>query len=666
MLRANSLLNVGRSHDYKSDGVSLHIGDLKVPKKYITITTGPSELEVLDKTKLTIRFDSICTTTVNDVVYKLPQKEAHPISQSFDADRLVLKVNANKSDRIQLHLVWKPVQLLVFSKRIQYEGQIQPSPLPGIIRDLHSEGLDLRTVTDPLIATHYVTMSDFVDYNLQIAVLCGIPVVSTKWIEVLENAPDNVATWLSPPKDLLLAGTKGDFAFPNHLRRLLLAGTHCLIYYEGTPLKHVRRLQSWLECLGCASVAIIDVKKLTREALSMFGLSSVYLFTCIDEPLTEAFKVRANNTSDLWRAVVDVDIVNLKVSTSADIFPEPTVKEEPDSLRLTQRRKRRRVERVNDTDFFLFSQVSSQPAADSLNLAVNSAENEKELEKSQLSHRENSSVAESSEQSKVSELQEQYPEDVLEVPEVKATQLTDSKNSHKEQSVEPVTEPLYGETSVEVEQSISIQDDREQRKAEIEAGTENIEPIPKKQKKEARWIVPRVSLADAVLSTKKQADVEARKDFEFDDIGSQFEKLVVVEEIDLSRRKESVPLESIALYKGRKNFKKFKKNGPLTHSFTRKFLELEDDNNEIHFSDIPAALKEPIVAEKIRVDFAQEMDSVKGYQPSQLFVAEDDEDEENDETTFSFLASSKVSVRAPAEESDDDDDDDFAFKFSRA
>lgn len=635
---------MGRSHEYKSDVASLHISDLKVPKKYITITTGPSNIDVIDKTRLSIRFDSICTTTVNDVVYKLPLKQADPITQTFEDDKLVLKVNANKSERIQLHLAWVPVQVLVFSKRIQFEGQIQPSPLPSIMTTLHAKGVDLRTVTDPIIATHYVTMSDFIDYNFQIAVLRGIPVVSTKWVDLIENAPHDATPWLqNPPRELLLSGTKDDYVFPNHDRRLLLAGLRCLIYYEGAQLKHVRRLHSWLQSLGCANVITMNIKELTRETWSLFGSESLYLFSCIDDSSSgDIFRARANVVSDLWKAVVNVDILELQISARDSLFPDPVAKEEPDSLRLTQRRKRRRVERVNDTDFFLFSQVSSQAAPESLDITAAPEEDPKDPE-----------------------LVPPVEED--EVTEVNATQIpqevTKSKGSHGEKSFEFTTETPSDNSQVKAgkmnEQIL------EKRKEEISGQTAEIEPLPKKQKVEEKWIVPQVSLAEAVLSTRKQAKDEAKKEFEFDDIGSQLEKLVVVEEIDLSRKKETVPLVSIALYNGRKNFKKFRKTGKLVHSFTRTFLDLEDDNsNEIHFSDVQTAPPKQSISERVRLDFAKEIDNVKGYQPSQLFVAED-EDGEDGETTFSFLAGPKAPSRAQADDSDDDDDD-FAFKFSRA
>lgn len=612
-----------------------------MPKKYITITTGPSKIDSIDKTKLSIRFDSICTTTVNDVVYKLPLKQADPISHTFEDDKLVLKVNANKSERIQLHLAWVPVQVLVFSKRIQFEGQIQPSPLPRIMTSLHAKGVDLRTVTDPLLATHYVTMSDFIDYNFQIAVLRGIPVVSTKWVDLIENAPHDATPWLqNPPRELLLSGTKHDYVFPNHDRRLLLAGLHCLIYYEGAQLKHVRRLHSWLQCLGCASVITLDIKELNRESWSLFGSESLYLFSCIDDSSSgDIFRARANVATDLWRAVVDVDILELQISARDSLFPDPVAKEEPESLRLTQRRKRRRVERVNDTDFFLFSQISSQPVPESLDITAASEGDPKGLELVP-------------------------PLDVDEVTETNATQtpqeVTKSTGSHIKNSFESTTETPFGISQVK-----TGKENREKRKEEISGETAEIEPLPKKQKVEEKWIVPQVSLAEAVLSTRKRAENDAKKEFEFDDIGSQLEKLVVVEDIDLSRKKESVPLVSIALYNGRKNFKKFKKTGKLVHSFTRTFLDLEDDNsNEIHFSDLQTAPPKQPIFERVRLDFAKEMDNVKGYQPSQLFVAED-EDGDDGETTFSFLARPKAATRAQADDSDDDDDD-FAFKFSRA
>lgn len=666
---------MGRSYEYKSDPSSIYIGDLKVPKKYITITTGQNELELLEKTSLSIRFDSICTTSVNGKVYKLKTRESDPITEQFHEDDLLLKVNANKSDKIQLHLTWQPVLVLAFSKRILFENEVQPSPLPEIVSSLHSKGFDISAVQDPTLATHYLAMSDFVDYNLHIAVLRGIPVVSTKWTDYIETNADDVGNWLyKTPENLLLPGSASNYIFPEQQRSLLLAGSNTVISYEGSVLKPVRRLQTWLSCLGSTKIITVEVSDTPdsiQKAISKeFGSEELYIFNSQDDisGSEKIFGPNSNSTSELWKAVVNVDISSLKkfdpknfpqshpIVETIDLVDsnEPIIKQEQDSIPLTQRRKRRRVERVNDTDFFLFGLTvpSSQPVAESLQ--VNGTQENVEIA-SRLP-------------TMIEDLQIKEPEKNHTASE--SIVLEDTTNEVNSQEVGG---PLSVVGSAEPQEKSSEEKladrDGETRKEEIIEATKQEEPKPKKPKQsKENWIVPQLSLAEAVLSTKKRADDDVKKELGFDDIDTDMNKLVLVEEIDMTRKTPapSLALEANPSYKGRKNFKVFKKKQGPTINVTRTFLELRDDTSayEIRFSDLQMAPPGPQISERVQLDFAKEMSNVKGYQPqsSQLFVAEVSSDEEDRQTSFSFLNKPKV---ASATYLDSDDDDDFGFKFSR-
>lgn len=651
---------MGRSYEYKSDPANLYIGDLKVPKKYITITTGPSDITLLEKTRLSIRFDSICTTTVNGIVYKLPTRESEPITNDFSDEKLVLKVNANKSDRIQLHLLWLPVLVLAFTKRILFEGQVQPSPLPDILTDLHSQGFDIKTVHDPLLATHYLTMSSFVDYNLQIAVLRGIPVVSTKWTDFIKNNADDVDAWLlNILQKLLLPGSENNFVLPNTRRPLLMVGINTLICFQGLPQKKVHGLKNWLRCLGSDQVVTVEVsnnlENAAKSILHQFESGSIYVFSCMndDSRCTQLFGSNFNTAAELWKAVIEVDLVSLKLFDCENLVNKigPVIEEEPESRILTQRRKRRRVERVNETDFFLFSQgvPSSEPVSESLEIAELPSLVEFELQ----------AKARNKEYGKVVESLETQQRDAS----LEEINLREGVQASKSYSAEKLKTPEANETSTS--------DQEKQRKEEIMAATKNEEPKLKKPKKKvvSDWIVPQISLAEAVRSTKKKADDEVKKELGFDEIDAHMDKLVIVEEVDLSRKATLRLSQSTPAYKGRKNFKAFKKKGHLTHNVTRTFLELQDDTsaNEIHFADLQVAPSVQHVEERIQQDFASEMNSVKGYQPqaSQLFVGEVSSEEDDGETSFSFLNKGQKPIRAKHAQSDDDDDE-FAFKFSRA
>lgn len=643
---------MGRSYEYKSDAASLYIGDLKVPKKYITIITGESLIDDLRGTPLSIKFDSICTTTVNGKVYKLPTRESPSITEKFDEKELLLKVNANKSDRIQLYLAWKPVVVLPFAKRIQFEGNIQPSPLPQIVETLHEQKIDLRTTKDPLLATHYLTMSDYVDFNWRAMVLQGKPVVSTKWTDYLEEHLDDVEKWLEKlDYELILPGTRNDYIYPDPRRCELLLGTAVSLCYNKTELKSTNRLQTLLECTSPTKVVKLDMSKPKPELWSLISDHEVQFVFCIDEDKTLAeliFGETVNTGSDFWNSIIDVTTSALrkigKEKLLIDDLPEVEVKEEL-SLPLTQRRKRRKVERVKDTDFFSFSQKqATAPEAGS-------------LEKLAEVLPDAVGVAENGGNQPSSHTTENLRETEREEPEIEAADSQTVSMSPK--NVSPAVENDNFENTSTPQITEASHDTSTDRKAEISKATSSLEPKFKKIKPgpSGAWIVPQISLADAIKSTKKQADLEVKQELGFDDIGTEMTNLAIVEEVDLMRRTTVPQSEPSRSFSGRKNFKAFKKNGKTANSMTRVYLELYDDTlaNEIRFVDHTETVSAE--AEKVKLDFSREMSNVKGYQPSsQLFVGMSDDEE----TSFLFLTRS----RKTRDESDSDDE--FAFKFSRA
>lgn len=156
-----------------------------------------------------------------------------------------------------------------------------------------------------------------------------------------------------------------------------------------------------------------------------------------------------------------------------------------------------------------------------------------------------------------------------------------------------------------------------------------------------------------------------------------------MEEVDFAvPRKTKAQANVDPRYKGRPNFKAFRRRNKAAHTVTRTFLELyEDDSlNEIRFTDHGSTDFE--AAERIEVDFAKEMNDVKGYQPkiSQLFVdeasdteiREEREDADYDDNTFSFTTRGKstdvlIDSAGSHDYNDggDGDGDDFKFAFSR-
>lgn len=638
-LRRDSTVKIGRSNEYKSLEDCLHIGDLKVPKKYLTIQTGPLELHDTDKTPLHITFESICTTLVNGKVHRLPSKEADPVTERFEDDDLLLKVNANKSDRIQLRLRWVDVKILAFSKKMSYDDEVMESPLPTLVNELYEKGIDIRSTLDPLVATHYLTLVDMNDYNMKIALLRAIPVVSYAWTDAIKDEPSEVDHWLlNLDEKYLYPKSENNFVFPNSKRSILLTGFNVFVCY-GTLIKHTRRLQDWLKCLGCTPTMVEVGDELEVE--NQIGQSdNPYVFVQDEDNKVDFLRDRSNTTEVLWKALVEVDTSNLQVFT-------PRVKRESqfNDLRLTQRKKRRKLEKVGDTDFFLFSQVLSTPVPEPVENAPEPVED-------------------------VPDVVEETPRPASPSLEVQATEPPVVDEERKEASRTQL--PSLPQPPAEVEsttQSIEFKEDTTKRPPEDVDESEAKRPKPEPPR-ERRKIIPQVSLADAVLSTKKNADDAVKKELGLDEtadgVSDKLDNLVIVEEVDLMVRRKATTTEITSDYRGRKNFKKFKKAGSVPKNVTRTFIQLEDHDNSIHFEELDPPPKNE-VNQRLKGDFDREMSGVKGFQPqeSQLFVREDSENEEADDNSFSFLTRSKASKPTTAYLDGDSDDDEVTFAFSR-
>lgn len=604
-LKCNLSLKVGRSHEYKADPACLYIGDLKVPKKYATVRVGGPESE---PTPLFILFESICTTHVNGVVYKLPSRDAPPMETAFSERRLLLGVNPNKSDRIKIEIHWVPVNVMVFSKRIEYGGHVQESPLPAELNRLVGSDTDVRVCTDPFKATHYAALTESSDYNLQIAVLRALPVVSKSWCDFLGASLDDVGAWLHSP-DRSLCFPNESFR-PNPERRTFLNSCNFAVCTESRSRKQTARVQAWLACLHPQTVQLYDMLltlpdlQKTRDGAQ---LPFYAICTCADPEKSIALFGKINTTDDLWRAVLGVDVSQLRKA-------EPTIlKQEsqpPLALTFSQRRKRRAIERVSDTNFFLLV-PSSAPVPSS----------------------------------------QDPPPDSLKLV---------SDTIEKSPSI-PLTEET---TSFQTAQEKSTQAARSELKRSI-TPDEQTEPPPKRKQPDLK-IVPQISLAEAVLMTKQNAISSVKSELDAPPL-QNLGNLITVEEVDFSRN-AAAPSVPDPKYKGRKNFKQFKKLGPISMHLTRTFIEMVDENNDVTFTEYSAPAAEDTVSDRIERDFENEIGRVSGFQPksTELFVGDASLEDESLLNEFLFKRNGRNDKRSmESKKMTEQDDDEFTFKFTR-
>lgn len=649
------MTKVGRHNDYKSDPSCIHIGDLKVPKTYISISVGDSVLASDLKSPISITFESICKTTVNGELYRLASRDDSSFTKEFTDDNLLLTVNAHKTNRIRIKIDWIPLNVMPFSKKIEYNGEIQESPLPRLLEEMHSSGIDIRMCSDPLLATHYLTLSDHVDYALQIAVLRAIPVVTTAWTDFIQRTPHMVEEWLFQPRpEFLLPNTANDYVFPNAARTFLLSGKSIVLCYQ-ERLKHLSRLEAWVKILGCNSIQLLNINDSVSSITKIhaeFTAEDKYAFSVdSDENICrEKFK-DLNTSQDLWTSVITLSTLNLKPLKKIDKSDVVTSKNEESTPKFSQRRKRRKVERVSETDFFQFSHPSSSyPAQEADSLRINEV------------------------------LEETFvPVESKEVERLNNESLEANNARSQNSKPPPISQAKSIELGDEAEKDISHTNEHTPKEQAPIEPVNDEGPALKKMKtsKNSNWIVPQVSLAEAIRTTKEESDKSAKRDTLVDNVDGELQKLVLIEEVELvvRRRQKQVP-EVDSRYEGRPNFKAFKRKTNTASNVTRTYLQLFDDNSlsEMRFIGDAAASVEQ-APKRILQDFELEMDRVRGFQPliSQLFVDEaSDESDTGDaeeDGGFSFLRRRRSADTHMTGENqyDDGDDyrDDFTFAFSR-
>lgn len=621
MLKSNSATLVGRQHDYKADPNCLYIGDLKVPKKYITINVGATRPDRVDEmTPLSIVFESICTTRLNGEVYKLRSKDAEAILVDFNKPHMVLEVNPNKSDSIKILLDWHDIAVCAFSKKILYDGEVHDSPLPMMLESMCHQDIDLRITADIFRASHYLALSDSPDYNLQIAVLKAIPVVLKLWCERAAQTPQNMSLWLTlVPSKFQLQGSRGVSLVPDESRQSLLEGESVFICCSSPIHTKAARLKKWLALLLPLNLNCITWNQLARSPsectlrVPFFRLFCV----CAGEHSGEVGGKILDSQETLWQAVAHKDVSRLHRFTAED-FRSLADDESATASNNDSRRKRRKLQRVENTQFFLLNPSSSiagsqisQKAPEDETPPQASTKQEKEVDKS--------------------------PSVTSQLPPNRDTSPSEATRTSEATSV---SQESHTETVLDDSTNVAAQHIR---------------------------IKPLVSLADAILNTKQQA-VQDIKEEQTESISEDAASSIVVEDYHYSR-KPLVETSNSMDRRGRVNFKRFRKAGKVPTNLTRAYIQLEQDGSGTCFVE-SGNLARVLGPNGSRKELDLEMKQVRGLEPreTQLFVDEDASDNDDGVSAGSFFSVTRggkqVSAPEGAAESDDDDGA-FTFRFSR-
>lgn len=683
---------MGREQGHQHVENYIYIQNPKVSRQHLKIELGQCDIQDLElKTPLQIHFESRKPTEVNGLLYK-PSKNDEPLIKPFSNEALTVRFKGTES---RIDLKWCSFNVVAHAGKIAYENEVTTSPLPQKLRLLFERGIDLRITSDINKATHYVTHSDHPNWPFRIALLAGIPILNSFWVDFVFDNRNRVEEWFVNIADdrFLPSSQHGKrYLFPNAGRKSLLKAMHVILLSSKDHAKY----EKWIHSMGAKAAVlepqnyikgdIIDEKRLIEDMRGAFqSLSTTSAFfmrtttkeendSLIDKKLAEICKAHNGdlvNEHQLLEAVKNVSTGNLHAISSIKKRPAVETLQAPVEGKPVLKR-RRKFERIGANDLLDFQLASLQGSL--YPSATQTYEKEDPVTEKGVSRDATPSAT----------ITTDTP---LKSPTV-------APREQKDEDAEPQI-PTSKDPGSQHEEDCTFQE----RKDDISEATRNEEPKAKKIKPQSKIpkFVPAVSLIDALKSTKQQATESIKRELGIDgdsyasfldSLGEKLGDLAIVETVEMVLRKAPPESDSSSRYKGRKNFKSFKKNLPVKSNMTRSFIDVEavKIDNEVQFISSYKGQNKMAYAEaenaqkKLSTDFRGVMDDVRGFVPPTSTSV----NEENvpDEDSFSFksreqslfvaddesqptLRSVNVDYKAVDEE-DDSDDDQPRFTFRRS
>lgn len=684
------MVQVGREQDHQHVDNYVYIQNPKVSRQHLKIEVGECQVHDVDqRTPLLVHFESRKPTEVNGLFYK-PSKNEEPLVKDFTDQDMKIKFKGTES---RIELTWAAFNVTPHSGKIVYENEVTTSPLPKKLQLLFDRGIDLRITNDIKKATHYVTHSDHANWPFRIALLAGIPILNSFWVDYVFDNKHRVEEWfVNIADERFLPSSQDDksYLFPNPTRKALLRSQHIILLANRDSAK----LETWIQTMGANTTLFdpgkyfinesVDETRLFDDIRSLFqelSITSAFLMRTTTKNVNDGLMAKSlaeicikHNGSLLdeillLESVKSVSTKNLHAISSIRKRPEIEASTSPTEPKPLQKR-RRKFEKIGANDLLDFQLASLQGTL--YPSATQNLEREKKI------------IEESVSRTITPSVDPNFPDSPLGFPK-------EAFQDDKPKQIEVISDE---EREKEHKKGTSLQE----RQNDISEATKSEEPKSKKVKTESKIpkFIPSVSLVDAIKSTKQQATESIKKELGIDDdsltpiaesLGAKLGDLAIVETVEIELRKAPSTPHTSDRYKGRKNFKAFKKNLAIKSNMTRSFIDLEavKIDNEVQFITSYDGQSHAEVAkseQKLSKDFQGIMDDVKGYVPP-LSTSPNEEDGP-DQESFSFrsgeqslfvadddsqptLRSVNLNHKEVANEEDsDEDDDEPKFTFRRS
>lgn len=582
-----------------------------ISKNHIAIKIELKDVYDLKKSSIRLTIQSRASTVINGEKHKL-DKNQDPYYKDYNENITMTFKDPEEKFTIE----WVEFNIFI---SLNKEGEVLK---------VYNDGVDLRIVDDPFIATHYI--KPLLVYDHLVVLAKGIPEIELEWLHVHTDAGE-----LEGKPNLFLRGMSFIVKEDDTSKALLtLLGANIISYDNESKLKSV--LDSHPDYL------VFDC----RESKA-------------SQHILKSFPERIINEKSVLDALLDPDI---------QLYKDIRVSQSP-------QRKRRKYNKPNILGYFdsLMSQGSQDRESSELE--------EKPIDK-RIMEKESTEKKSTEKKSTVEKSTEKKSTERKPIPTEKESKPINPPQIQNESPIE-----IHQQNELT---SPPIDKDRKRPNQESEHPSKKPkkEQSDSKPPKIGKFM-PQYSFYEAVKATKGEAagkilhDLGLDPEADHDEVNERLSNLAVVETMEVPPRKH-VETDNNNNYEGRVNFKKFKKNIKLGSVVTRSFVGFTESNEES--KPVPVGETNLDPEEKMAQDFNGVMNDISGYNPNQNDFQ--DEEEDPDENGFSFslgrqnsglfveadsqttekpvTRTRKVQTKPVSEDDDDEDEDDVPkFTFSR-
>lgn len=591
-MKHGNTYEIGRDISDKSPEYFIHVQKLYISKTQLQINVIPTDIfETQEPSTLSVKVLTRASTTINGVKHKLTSSSLSPFTIQYHEDVSM----SFKKEEERITIKWEPVSIYTVAE------------MDGLLGSLYDSGLDIRQAKVPDHANALLIDTEISPFAGSISMIYDLPIVTRDWIEYIKTASGSLLgnsditvrylfreNYAAKRSDIFQGFVFNSADFRGGVERVIRNNGGDFVKKAYDLLDSGRSNESFRDQYFNGEQMIIYHNKPSQKV----------------KEFAEFYGTVVVNDEELYEMVKNEDSLRLKLRkrkaeesevTSLSETQMPTQSQIQTETQTTQRR-RKRHKRARDNLAFLFPTQSEEQDDGTQPSGQNKSQEPLKLQESQFKEPEESMEPDHKENTLPNESEK--PKDVLLRAQVEqlsepTTQLSSPQPMEENPITVPVEEAVKRAASSALERKTKRQKltaDEAFAPIDLEFNPEIVHskkrtPKTEKVKEES---TKDLDLFDAIRITKDKAGAKVKKELGLDnaDIADedsmelQLQGLAIVETVSMKLRKPN-PKPADDMYKGRKNFKTFKKNMAVKPQVTRTFVKMKDPLNVMNASFFP-------------------------------------------------------------------------------